>query len=90
MSRLPVVLLLAPLVFPALAAAQPAPASAAGPGPAPARVTEMNFTDGDQVDGARQAPEASLTQGRAAHLRPSLIVVRESFRPELLSSVEQL
>lgn len=88
MSRLPVVLLLAPLVFPALAAAQPA--AQPTPGPAPARVTEMNFTDGDQVDGARQTPAESLTQGRAAHLRHSLIVLRESFRPELLASVEQL
>lgn len=88
MSRLPVVLLLAPLVFPALAAAQPAAQPA--PGPTPARVTEMNFADGDQVDGTRQAPAESLTQGRAAHLRHSLIVVRETFRPELLASVELL
>jgi hypothetical protein len=90
MSRLPVVLLLAPLVFPTLAAAQPAAAPAGGSGPATARVTEMNFTEGDQVDGARQVPAEALTQGRAAHARHSLIVVRESFRPELLASVEQL
>lgn len=87
MSRLPLVLLLAPLVFPALAAAQPATAPA---GATPARVTEMNFTDADQVDGTRQVPAEALTQGHAAHPRSSLIVVRETFRPELLASVEQL
>lgn len=88
MSRLPHILLLAPLVFPTLAAAQPAAAPAAGP--AAARVTEMNFTEGDRVDGTRQVPAEALTQGRSAHARHSLIVVRETFRPELLASVEQL
>lgn len=82
--------LLAPLFFPALAAAQPAPAGTTSPGASTARVTEIEFRDGDVIDGTHQRPEEALTLGHVRSQRPSLVAVRQSFRPELLASADAL
>lgn len=93
MLRAPLILLLAPLLFPAMAAAQ-APAETHSTG-APrsagaARVTELDFLTGDEVEGTRETPAGAFTEGRNGHGRPSLVRVRESFRSALLDSAESL
>lgn len=69
-----------------LAAASPAYAQDRSTTP----VTEVDFTDADEVTGDRVSPYIDLIGGRRRQLRQSLIRARTTFRPELVKSVEDI
>jgi len=55
-----------------------------------APMTEIEFREPESVEGTRDVPGGEVVTGQARAPRPSLIVVRPSFRPELLRSAYAL
>jgi hypothetical protein len=84
------VLLLVPLLLPATASARHQDREMARPASETPRVTEIEFHEAENVDGARLVPEGEVVTGATGPVRPSLITVRPSFRTELLRSADDL
>jgi hypothetical protein len=94
MSRVltrPTILLLVPMLLPTAAHALRQRADpATTPQTESARITEIEFREIEAVEGTRVVPGGEVVTGQGRASRPSLIVVRPSFRPELLRSADDL
>jgi len=87
----PAIFVIVPLLLPAAAQAQGRRvADPADAGTVEAPVTEIEFREVESVEGTRHGPGGEVVTGQARTPRSSLIVVRPSFRPELLRSADAL
>jgi len=69
----------------------PAPSSVKRVAPQDAAaVQHIDIDEGDDVLGRREGPEGEVISGKTRAPRPSLIVVRESFRTEMLQTAAEL